>query len=79
MISGNGSDGNPETKTLEMITGSRSDDDFALHLTYSRGVGDLEQRLQQFSAARGRRSYRVALRSDPDLSLSIDLADPLPF
>jgi hypothetical protein len=79
VISANGSDGNPETKTLDMITASRAGDDFAVHLTYSRGEGDLETRLKEFSDARGRRGYRIAMREDPDLSLSIDLNDPLPF
>ena len=79
VISANGRDGNPETQTLDMIVASRSDDAFTVHLTYAAGVGDLEQRLQSFVSAQqaSRRPFKVAIRQDPALSLTIDLEDPL--
>jgi hypothetical protein len=79
VISANGRDGNPETKTLDMIVASRSDNAFTVHLTYAAGVGDLEQRLKGFVSAQqaSRRPFKVAIRNDPALSLTIDLGDSL--
>jgi hypothetical protein len=34
VFSGNGENGNPERKTLEMLLDARGNDDFAIHLTY---------------------------------------------
>jgi hypothetical protein len=80
VISGNGRDGNPETGTLELIARSREDDDFAIHLTYASGKGDLQERLVAFIDARDTdgRTFTVEVRRDTDLSLTVDLGDP-PF
>lgn len=77
VISANGRDGNPETETLETIAASRSDDDFAIHLTNRSGKGDLEARLDAFLSAKqaSGRSYQVSFRDPDALSLRIDLAD----
>jgi beta-lactamase superfamily II metal-dependent hydrolase len=77
VISGNGTHGNPETESLELVTGSRRDDRFAIHLTYDKGAEDLERRIAAFRSSRGRRRYTIAARPAPALSLKIDLADPL--
>lgn len=80
VISGDGRYGNPESKTLEMIAGSRGDDDFTIHFTYAAGQRDWEQRLSSFVAERDakRRLFGVRTREDSALSLSVDLRDP-PF
>lgn len=77
VISADGRFGNPESKTLELIAGSRDDDAFTIHLTYASGHGDLQQRLAQFIADRdaAKRKFGVAARADPDLALTIDLGD----
>ncbi|MDP2710844.1 MAG: hypothetical protein Q8O56_06460 [Solirubrobacteraceae bacterium] len=77
VISANGRHGNPETETLELIAASRSDDDFEIHLTNRAGSGDLEQRMEQFLAARDAagRTYRVSFRDEDALSLRIDLLE----
>jgi hypothetical protein len=77
VISADGRFGNPESKTLEFIAGSRDDDAFTIHLTYASGHGDLQQRLAQFIADRdaAKRKFGVAARADPDLALTIDLGD----
>ncbi len=80
VISGDGRYGNPESKTLEMITGSRKDDEFTIHLTYATGQSDWEQRLTAFIAERDAkgRCFHVQARADSALSLSVDLREP-PF
>jgi hypothetical protein len=80
VISGDGRYGNPESKTLEMITGSRKDDEFTIHLTYAAGQSDWEQRLTAFIAERDAkdRCFHVQTRSGSALSLSVDLREP-PF
>jgi beta-lactamase superfamily II metal-dependent hydrolase len=80
VISGDGRYGNPESKTLEMITGSRKDDEFTIHLTYAKGQSDWEQRLTAFIAERDAkdRHFHVQTRAGSALSLSVDLREP-PF
>ncbi len=77
VISADGRHGNPETQTLQLIADSRSDDDFAIHLTNRVGTDDLEQRLDAFLAAKQRtgRKYRMSFRAEDALSLRIDLLD----
>ncbi len=77
VISADGRHGNPETATLELIAASRSDDDFALHLTNRVGRSDLKRRLDRFLAAKERagRGYGVRFRAEDALSLRIDLLD----
>ena len=77
VISANGHDDNPETETLDLILASRADDDFTIHLTNRAGVGDLEQRLDAFLAAKTR-NFEMIFLAEADLSLRIDLAEPLP-
>jgi beta-lactamase superfamily II metal-dependent hydrolase len=77
-ISANGRDGNPESATLEALAGSRTDDDFTIHLTNHDGKDDLAARLDAFVAARdaaGRR-FGLAFREEGSLGLRIDLGDP---
>ncbi len=80
VISANGRDGNPKTETLELIARSRDHDDFAIHLTYASGKGDLQERLVAFIDVRDAdgRTFAVNASCDTDLSLSVDLGDP-PF
>jgi hypothetical protein len=78
-ISGDGTDGNPETATLKMIADARDDDDFTLHLTNRSGKGDLESRLTAFEADEKRRGrkFEIDFREDSSLSVKVDLLDPL--
>ena len=75
VISADGRHGNPETETLELIAGSRADDDFTIHLTNRVGTDDLERRLDVFLAAKeaSGRAYGVRFRTETAHSLRIDL------
>lgn len=73
VISGDGLNGNPEPETLRRLSEARGNDEFVLHLTY-----DLD-RLRPFfesERAKGKR-YEVRFRNPNDLSLKVDLMDPL--
>ncbi len=79
VASGDGRHDNPESATLELVTASRDDDDFAIHLTYADGVGTLGRRVTDFKRAQrasGRR-FELRCRDDAALSLHIDLFDPI--
>jgi hypothetical protein len=78
VISADGKNGNPETASLELISGSRSDDDFTIHLTYREGAGDLGRRLEDYVQRErdAARTFGVAPRDDAAPSLAIDLGDP---
>jgi beta-lactamase superfamily II metal-dependent hydrolase len=80
VVSGDGTDDNPEIATLEMISAARADtDDFIIHLTYEHCKGDVGQKLaDHFEAekAAGRR-YGVEFRPADALSLRVDLLDSL--
>jgi hypothetical protein len=80
VISGDGTDGNPETATLKMIAEARDDDDFALHLTNRTGKGDLESRLEAFAADEKRRGrkFELSFRDSSALSMKVELLDPVP-
>jgi hypothetical protein len=78
VISADGKFGNPESETLELLAGSRAnDDDFTIHLTYAAGAGDLGKRVKDFVAQHtAGRKFTVSPRDDDALSLAIDLGDP---
>jgi beta-lactamase superfamily II metal-dependent hydrolase len=79
VVSGDGTDDNPETATLKMISEARTDDDFALHLTNRTGKKNIEKRLKNFETgerAKGRK-YEIEFRADAALSLKVDLLDPV--
>jgi hypothetical protein len=77
VISADGRHGNPETETLELITASRTDDDFTIHLTNRVGRDTLKERLDAFLAARqaAGRTYAVNFRDEDAHSLRIDLLE----
>lgn len=77
VISADGRHGNPETETLDLIAGSRSDDDFTIHLTNRVGIDTLKGRLDDFLAAKetDNRGYDVAFRDEDRHSLRIDLLE----
>ncbi|HUR87241.1 MAG TPA: hypothetical protein VMY78_18075 [Solirubrobacteraceae bacterium] len=78
VISANGRDGNPETETLETIVAAREGDtDYEIHLTNRGPKGDLEQRLEEFLAAKEQSGagYTMSFRDPHALSLRIDLLE----
>lgn len=79
VVSADGKHGNPETETLELIAASRTDDDFAIHLTYAERVGDLKARIERFVRAHREagRTFAVLPRPADALAVRIDLLDPL--
>ncbi len=80
VVSGNGEHDNPEIATLEMISGSRDDDDFTLHLTNRDGKKGLGKRLNSFFAKDlKKRKYKVVFRDDDAPSLKVDLFDPVNY
>lgn len=74
VVSADGRHGNPEVKTLQLISDARGTDDFTIHLT------NRESRLVKFfkdEKARGRK-YGVEFREPSALSMKLDLGtDPL--
>jgi hypothetical protein len=77
VVSGNGKYGNPEIATLRMITASRVDDDFTLHLTNGSGeenFGDLLSAWIAEERAKGRQ-FTLDTRADPQTSVRVDLLD----
>ena len=80
VVSADGTDDNPEMATLQMISDSRDDDDFVVHLTYRDGNNRLGARLEQFRAKERRSGRRYELRfpeGAQNPSLKIDLLSPL--
>jgi beta-lactamase superfamily II metal-dependent hydrolase len=77
VISANGSDGNPDRKTLDLLAAARPDDAFVLHLTNRRGEEQLEQHLDAFLADKkaAKREYTVSFREENARSLRIDLLE----
>jgi glyoxylase-like metal-dependent hydrolase (beta-lactamase superfamily II) len=77
VISANGSDGNPDRKTLDLIAAARPDDKFTLHLTNRHGEEDLAAHLDAFLADKkaAKRAYAVSFRGENARSLRIDLLE----
>lgn len=75
VVSGDGTDDNPEVETLEMISAARASDDFTIHLTYEDCKGGVGKKLaKHFAAERKRkRKYGVEFRPAAALSLQVDL------
>jgi hypothetical protein len=81
VVSADGTDDNPEMATLQMISESRDDDDFVVHMTYSEGNNRLGERLKAFRAKEKRAGRKYEIRfpeGDGVPSLTIDLLDSLP-
>jgi len=79
VVSADGKHDNPETSTLEMIIAARGDAPYTIHLTNRTGKGDLEARLGELLTkleADGQQD-RLAFRANDELSLRVDLGDPL--
>jgi hypothetical protein len=80
VVSADGKFGNPEMATLQMISDSREDDDFVVHMTYRDGKQGMGARLEKFRAKEKRAGRRYEVRfpeGKPVPSLVIDLLDPL--
>lgn len=79
VISADGEHHNPDLETLEMISAARKDDQFTLHLTYSEFKKDMGPKIREFfaSEAQDGRDYKVVFRPGDELSLRVDLLDPL--
>jgi hypothetical protein len=80
VVSGDGTDDNPEMATFEMISDAREDDDFVLHLTHDEGNNNLGKRLAKFKAKERKSGRRYEIRSPTgsERSLKIDLLDSVP-
>lgn len=79
VVSGDGTHGNPEVATLQMISEAREDDDFAVHMTYREGKLGLGAKLGKFLAKEKRagRRYEVRFPEGRRPSLVVDLLDAL--
>jgi hypothetical protein len=79
VVSGDGTDGNPEIAALRMISEARGDDDFMLHLTNRDGKNDLGRKLKEFEAEEKARNpgHELRFRETDALSLKVDLLDPV--
>jgi glyoxylase-like metal-dependent hydrolase (beta-lactamase superfamily II) len=78
VISGDGTDGNPENATLQMILDARGSTGYTVHLTNPDGKKDLGARLQAFlnGHATAGNPLPVSFRDNAALSLGIDLLSP---
>jgi hypothetical protein len=81
VVSGDGRHHNPEPKTLGLISKTRSDNDFALHLTYRNCSDRVGEELAAFFLAESNdgRTYQVDFRDEAALSLCVDLLDPVNY
>jgi beta-lactamase superfamily II metal-dependent hydrolase len=79
VISGDGTDGNPESSTLQMILDARGHTGYTLHLTNRTGNKGLGPRLEAFlkRAEDAGEPLPVKFRDKDALSLTVDLLDPL--
>lgn len=80
VVSADGKHHNPEIATLQMISESRDDDDFVLHLTHQDGEHGLGEKLRTFEAEERRRGRTYEIRYPEGTttpSLTIDLLEPL--
>ena len=80
IVSADGKHHNPEIATLRMISESRDDDDFVLHLTHREGEHGLGAKLEKFEADERRRGRRYEIRYPEGTttpSLKIDLLETL--
>jgi hypothetical protein len=80
VVSGDGSHHNPEVAALRMLSESRDDDDFVLHLTYRDGKHELGAKLRKFEKDERRRGRRYEIRyaeGRPLPSVRIDLLDAI--
>lgn len=78
LVTGNGDEGNPEVRTLQMLTDARGGEEYTLHFTNREGRNELGPKLEKFfevtERGKGRR-YRVVYRDDAAPSLVVDLMD----
>jgi hypothetical protein len=58
-----------------MIAAARGHDEFAIHVTYAKGAGDLGARLDSFAHEAAHKRFAFERRADPALSVAIDLGD----
>lgn len=79
VVSADGKYGNPDLQTLQYISEARTDDEFTLHLTYEDFKEEVGPKILGFLAAEkaSGRGYDVSYRPAADLSLRVDLLDPL--
>lgn len=79
VVSADGKYGNPDLQTLQYISEARQDDEFTLHLTYEDFKEEVGPKILGFLAAEkaSGRGYEVSYRPAADLSLRVDLLDPL--
>lgn len=74
VVSADGRFGNPEVATLKMISDARGSDKFTIHLTNK----EPKEMLDFFKAEKKKgKKYNVVFREDDELSIKVDLGDPL--
>jgi hypothetical protein len=81
VVSGDGKYHNPDPTTFQLISASRDDDQFAVHLTYRDARNGVGEELDAFFTAEkaAGRTYAVNYRDDAAVSLKVDLLDPLSY
>lgn len=81
VVSGDGKYHNPEPSTFRLISESRDDDDFDVHLTYRNATNGVGEELETFFDAEraAGRTYGINYRDDAALSLQVDLLDTLDY
>jgi hypothetical protein len=77
VISADGKHGNPDPPTLKMLTEARGAARYTIHLTNLPGPPHKAKAFfEQDQAANGRK-YKLNVRPKTELSVRIDLGDPL--
>jgi glyoxylase-like metal-dependent hydrolase (beta-lactamase superfamily II) len=81
VVSGDGKYHNPEPHTFKLISESRTDNEFELHLTYEDCKEGVGEELAAFFAAERKagRSYGVKFRAEAEQSLKVDLLEPVTY
>jgi len=81
VISANGRDGNPDNETLRLLSVARGSDKFTLNLTNQTGKEGVGPRLRTFFAAekKQKKKYAVVFREDSQLSVKVDLLEPITY
>jgi beta-lactamase superfamily II metal-dependent hydrolase len=77
VISGNGKHGNPHPDALRWLSAARHGQPFEAYLTNRSGDNDLEAMFDTFLAeeARNEPGHVYRFRNEPDLSITVELAD----
>ena len=77
VISADGKHGNPDPPTLKMLTEARGSDAYTIHLTNLPAPPHKAKKFLEQDQANNDRKYKIVVREGADLSLKVELGEPL--